>query len=624
MRMILTFLLFPLIALASEFKEIEVNPGTELQRLLRSLDKNLDDKITVDDKADKFQLKDREGKTHEVSGDYHLSNLLQELRLLSEEKKSLLEGDLIFQDPVTRYNRFIKNYFWKNLRRTLEFDGVSQLYFSPRDRSSLAAYSVEQTNNFNVLKFPLDFESLWSGEDGLLGLGVKGKKDQWSPVTYLASGRDLQSLRGMDSYFAVLGLLADDEVDLAFNLVKALLYEIEYYGMVLSESRRSHLLTSHPPLVSSMVRAVFDRLPKTKETRSWLKKAVELVAKDYHDNWMSGERLTNSGLSRYGGRLLSAKNYDDFDELLFRVSKARDESATKVIGKFGKNAEAFPEIMDFIKEWGCMEESGHMSSHRFKVEGKDRCTSFAPVDLNAALFKTELDLAYLIKFGLREKFVKKSDYYLEKAKKRKLLIRTFLWDEKKNLFFDYNVDLKRRSDYLAATTFYPLWAFDPNQSDLALVSREEAMNLTKNALAQLEAQGGVFASSEKSLKLFGDPAKTRLWDYPYGFAPHQMMIWQGLAHYGQDEALQRILYKWLYLLTKTAMEQGGAFPKVYNLKDSNLNLAPTLKNIGVDFQYVPRQGFIWTNASYQYGLSLLSPVMRPMLEELVPFKELKD
>lgn len=621
--MILALFLIPLFAFAHDFKDIEVNPGPEIQRLLRSHDKNLDDKITIDDKPGKFLLKDKEGDTHEVSGDYHLSNLLQELRLLSEEKKNILAGDLVFQDPVTRYRRFIKNYFWKNLCRKLEFTEKAPIYFSPRDRTSLHAYDVAQEKNFHVLKPTRSFEDLWGGEDGLLSLGVKGKKKQ-TPVTYLASGRDLQAVRGMDSYFGVLGLLADDEVELAFNLVKALLYEIEYYGMVLSESKRSHLLTGHPPFVSSMVRAVFDRLPKTKETRKWLAKAVELISYDYHENWMKGERLTNSGLSRYGGRLLNAKEHDEFDEILLRIAEEREESASKVIAKFGKNPGAFPEIMEFIKEWGCMEESGQLGTHRFKVEGKDRCTSFAPVDLNAALFKTELDLAYLVKFGLRGEFPKKHEYFIERAKKRKLLIRTFLWDEKKNLFFDYNVNLKKRSSYLTATTFFPLWAYDPNQPDLSLLSREEAMNLTKSALLELEAPGGIFASSEKSLALFGNPTKPRLWDYPYGLAPQQMIAWQGLKNFGQDEALQRLIYKWLYLLTKTAMEQGGAFPKVYNLKDSNLSLAPSLKNIGLSFQYVPRQGFIWTNASYQYGLNLLSPVMKPMLEELVPFEKLKD
>lgn len=624
MKLLVLLLFIPFLVLAHDFKEIKVNPSLEFQRLLRSHDKNLDDKITVDDKPGKFQLKDSSGNIHEVSGDYHLSNLLQELKLLSEEKKNILEGDLVFQDPITRNQRFIKNYFWKNLRRSLEFSDKGRIYFSPRDWASLKAYQVEQNDDFKLLMSPSKFKDLWGAEKGLLCLGVKQRKKKRSPVTYLASGRDLQALRGMDSYFAVLGLLVDNELSLAFDLVKGLLYEIENYRSVLSESRSDHLLTSHPPFLSSMVRAVFNKLPKTKESRAWLKKAVELLTYDYEVNWMGEERLTHSGLSRYGGTFLNATEYPEFDDLLQSVAKDRDQSVAKVKGNFAKSPEAFPEIMEFLKEWGCMQESGHMGTHRFKVEGKNSCTDFATVDLNAALFKTELDLAYLVKFGLREKFPKKSQYFLDKAKKRKLLIRTFLWDEKKELFFDYNVEKKRRSNYLAATTFYPLWAYDPNEPDLALLSKEEALNFAKKALAALEAKGGIFASSENSLKLFGTRGENRLWDYPHGFAPHQMILWQGLINYNQDENLQRLLYKWLHLLTRTAMEQGGAFPKAYNLADSNLSLAPPLKNIGVDFQYVPRQGFIWTNASYQYGLSLLSPALRPMLEKLVPYDDLKD
>lgn len=622
--MLLIFILIPLVSFARDFKILEVNPGQELQRLLRSQDKNLDDKITNSDKPEKFQLKDLKGQTHEVSGDYHLSNLLQELKLLSEEKKNILDGELIFENPVKRNQRFIRSYFWKNLRRRLDFSESHQLLFSPRDEEALKAYKVDREKNFSVLPKDGEFKELWGIEGSLLCLGVKKEKKKFTPVTYLSSGRDYQSLRGMDSYFAVLGLLADNEVELAFALVKSLLYEIENYGRVLSESRSDHLLTGHPPFISSMVRLVFDKLPKSKETREWLRAAVKLLVKDYEENWMGEDRLTHSGLSRYGGTLLNAKDYPEFEDLLAREAKARDESVAKVRSAFAKSPEAFPEIMKFLKEWGCMQESGHMGTHRFKVEGKESCSNLATVDLNSLLFKTELDLAYLIKFGLRKEFEKTPESFLEKAKKRRLLVRTFLWDEKKSLFFDYNVELKRRSDYLAATTFYPLWAYDPNEPDLTLLSKEEALKLTAEALRHLETEGGIYASSENSLKLYGGTGKNRLWDFPYGLAPHQMILWQGLMNFNQDEDLQRLVYKWLYLLTKTAMEEGGAFPKVYNLKDSNLSLAPPLTNAGLDFQYVPRQGFIWTNASYQYGLSLLSPALQPMLEKLVPYNDLKD
>ena len=36
-------------------------------------------------------------------------------------------------------------------------------------------------------------------------------------------------------------------------------------------------------------------------------------------------------------------------------------------------------------------------------------------------------------------------------------------------------------------------------------------------------------------------------------------------------------------------------------------------NVGVDFKYVPREGFGWMNASFQIGLSLISTKMRRAL-----------
>lgn len=621
MKSFLMILLPLLLSTVHAFDEVEVNPATELQRLQRSLDRNLDEKITSADKAERFTFTDKAGNAHEVTGEYHLSNLFQELRLLSEEKKSILEGDLIYEDPVSRSQRFIRNYFWRNLRRRVPFDSPEKLYVAKSDRGSRKAYGDGKEENVSILP-ALDFKVLWGLEARILPLGVKGKRPK--PVTFLSSGRDFNTLRGMDSYFALQGLIVDGEVELAFDLVKAILYEIEYYGRVLSENQSSHLLTGQPPFVSSMVRLVFEKLPRSKETREWLRQAIDLIVQDYEENWMGEERLTNSGLSRYGGMLLNPKDLPEYEALLEEVAQGREWTVAKVRATFAKSPEAFPEVLEFLREWGCMRESGHEGTHRFKIEGKERCTEIAPVDLNSALHKTELDLAYLIKYGLRGKYTREASSFLERAKKRKLLIRTFLWDEKENLFFDYDVVRKRRLGYLAASTFYPLWAFDANEPELALLSREEALKFTAKALAELESSGGVFASAESSVKLFGLKTHPRLWDYPNGLAPHQMILWQGLSNFSQVENQQRLIYKWLYLLTKTARDHSGAFPKAFDLEALSPRLMAPLKNRGLDFSYVPRQGFVWTNASYQLGLSLLSPAMRPMLEKLVPYEKLKD
>ena len=42
---------------------------------------------------------------------------------------------------------------------------------------------------------------------------------------------------GWDSYFIILGLLQDGEIELAKNMVDQFAYEIDHYGMILNANR---------------------------------------------------------------------------------------------------------------------------------------------------------------------------------------------------------------------------------------------------------------------------------------------------------------------------------------------------------------------------------------------------
>ena len=41
----------------------------------------------------------------------------------------------------------------------------------------------------------------------------------------------------------------------------------------------------------------------------------------------------------------------------------------------------------------------------------------------------------------------------------------------------------------------------------------------------------------------------RQWDYPFGWAPHQMVAWRGLSLYGHIDFARRLAYRWLYTIT---------------------------------------------------------------------------
>jgi len=97
------------------------------------------------------------------------------------------------------------------------------------------------------------------------------------------------------------------------------------------------------------------------------------------------------------------------------------------------------------------------------------------------------------------------------------------------------------------------------------------------------------------------------WDYPNGWAPHQMMIWTGLKQYGFEEEVQELTYRWLWMITRNAVDYNGVIPEKYDVVSTTHKVFAEYGNVGTEFDYITTSGFGWMNASYQLGLNLLSP-----------------
>ena len=126
------------------------------------------------------------------------------------------------------------------------------------------------------------------------------------PNRYVVPGGRFNEMFGWDSYFIILGLLRDGRVDLARGMVENFFYEIENYGAVLNANRTYFLTRSQPPLLSSMIRAVYDaeiaRDPSPANLarqKQWLARAYPYARRD-HDFWLSDiHRAGQTGLARY-------------------------------------------------------------------------------------------------------------------------------------------------------------------------------------------------------------------------------------------------------------------------------------------------------------------------------------
>jgi alpha,alpha-trehalase len=69
----------------------------------------------------------------------------------------------------------------------------------------------------------------------------------------------------------------------------------------------------------------------------------------------------------------------------------------------------------------------------------------------------------------------------------------------------------------------------------------------------------------------------------------------------------------LLRITKSFVDFNGVVPEKFDVVSLTHKVEVEYGNVGVDFKYVPREGFGWMNASYQVGLSYLNIHMKRAL-----------
>ncbi|KAJ3229577.1 alpha,alpha-trehalase nth1 [Chytriomyces hyalinus] len=199
--------------------------------------------------------------------------------------------------------------------------------------------------------------------------------------------------------------------------------------------------------------------------------------------------------------------------------------------------------------------------------------------------------------------------FTQLASRTRSLIHTYLWNESRGLFFDYDCSAGQQTSYETATTFWPLWA--------RVATQEQADQVVNHALPLFEVVGGLVATTEASRGGIGEDRPSRQWDYPFGWAPHQMLAWKGLENYNRSYEARRLVYRWLYTCVKAFVEFNGVVPEKFDVVNMTHLVTVEYGNVGVDFKYVVREGFGWMNASVQVGLQYMDMNMRRSLGALI-------
>jgi alpha,alpha-trehalase len=365
------------------------------------------------------------------------------------------------------------------------------------------------------------------------------------PTAEFTHGFTYDEMYYWDSYFTALGLYGTSQQKIAFGMLQNFRNLMKRYAFIPNASRTYMLSRSQPPFLTSYIFDVYEA--KLVKDKRWLKSMMKIAQKEYTHVWMSAKhphsRQVFEGLSRY---------YD--------------------INYLHDLAEA---------------ESGWDMTSRFER----KCLNYIPIDLNAQLFRYEMDFARAAE--IRGKHREMSQW-LEQSETRLNTINKHLWDTKKGFYFDYNFETNKRSPIYSLAAYVPLWA--------GMASKEQAAAVVEK-LHLFEYDGGLSATAKDPDPKSEIPIQ---WAYPNGWAPLHVLVVCGLENYGYTLEAQRIARKWIRTCLDR-FESDGVFLEKYNVVHPQQEPSQ-----GV---YPNQTGFSWTNAVfYRLCLDFLQPDELPVLK----------
>ncbi|KAI8904841.1 glycoside hydrolase, partial [Gorgonomyces haynaldii] len=613
-----------------------------LAQILMQEDTDGNFQITIQDAGPKsFQLPTLDSggfNSFEVRGTYQISNLLQELALASDLGRThiILTESRLTENPVDRIQRLIKYHFWDALTRRIDASGLEKICHDSKNRQDdqknriyipfgdkLALDYFERTSlerphlGLEVVRLPEDITPEYvkslNHHPGILSLGLRLVKSddevKIKGTPFIVPGGRFNEMYGWDSYFEALGLLEDSRVELARGMVENFCYEIEHYGKILNANRSYYLCRSQPPFLTDMFIQTRKQLLKKQEwtqerVKEWTTNVLFACLKELLSVWLNNLRLDRTtGLSKYhpdGIGVPPETESSHFDHILQPYADKHHLPIEQFVERYNDQKIHEPELDEYFMHDRAVRESGHDTTYRF--EGK--CAHLATVDLNTLVYKYEEDLANLkglVSYHLvdSQRFVicLSSQLLKSLANVTKDAINEYLWSPEEQLYFDWDCKLQKRTDYESATALWPLWAKIPSEARAAL--------LVPRCLEAFEVAGGLVSGTEKSRGIIGLDRPNRQWDYPFGWAPHQILAWKGLEYYGFKSAQDRLTYKWLYLIIKAFVDFNGVVPEKFDVVNMTHQFNVEYGNVGSDFKCVVKEGFGWMNASIQIGIASL-------------------
>ncbi|MEW5301860.1 MAG: hypothetical protein WDW36_004690 [Sanguina aurantia] len=209
------------------------------------------------------------------------------------------------------------------------------------------------------------------------------------PYPFIIPGDRFRECYNWDSYWIILGLLSCDLVGTAEGLLLNLLYLVQRLGFAPNGARSYYTNRSQPPLLGCMVRAVWEAKGGDPSDPLLAAALPQLLA--CHRHWTTGHKVVGvtgsdgqrHGLSRYYAAWDRPRPESYREDVETARAAGLDAGSMEAARLWRGLASAAESGWDFSSRW--LAESGDLASIR--------TTQILPADLNALLYKLELDIS---------------------------------------------------------------------------------------------------------------------------------------------------------------------------------------------------------------------------------------
>jgi len=395
------------------------------------------------------------------------------------------------------------------------------------------------------------------------------------PRPYVVPGGRFRELYYWDSYFTMLGLVADGRRDLAEHMLANFAHLIAIHGFIPNSSRSYMLSRSQPPFFFRMVELLHADDPAAGF-------AVHLQAlKAEHAFWMAGEATLAPGRAhrrvvRTADGALLNRYWDD--RCTPREESWREDVLTAEAAKTGTGRPP----TDVWRDLRAGAESGWDFSGRWCADPGDiatiETTALAPVDLNALLAGLESAIAL---GAARRGDTATARAFEARAGTRRQLLQTRFWRADAGHFADLNWRQAADPRPLTAAALVPLY--------LGLATQAQADAMAAQVQRHLLGANGLLTTAITT---------GQQWDAPNGWAPLQWMAAVGLARCGHAALARDIAARWCASVHRVYLATGRLLEKYDVAEDKP----------GGGGEYETQDGFGWTNGVFvAFKTGLLAP-----------------